>query len=195
METITPSGYLERFGEPEPLEEVFPASWFQPNFSTWIGEEEEATAWEYLADVRDDLAAAETAGTASQAELDAAYEAMLFAEGSDWFWWYGSDQESGDDEYFDTAFRALLGEVYLSLGQESPTSSPCPSSPRSRLRRGTAAGLLTATIDGETRRSGNCRGLSDRPVGARWGLDQERFAAARPAIDRWLRDLPRWPQR
>ena len=46
METITPSGYLERFGEPEPLEEVFPASWFQPNFSTWIGEEGEAAAWE-----------------------------------------------------------------------------------------------------------------------------------------------------
>ena len=40
---------------------------------------------------------------------DDAYTQMLFAEGSDWFWWYGSDQESGDDGYFDLAYRDLLG--------------------------------------------------------------------------------------
>ncbi len=160
VETITPSGYLERFGEPEPLEDVFPASWFQPNFSTWIGEEEEATAWEYLAEVRDDLATAESEGTSSPAELDDAYEAMLFAEGSDWFWWYGSDQESGDDEYFDTAFRALLGEVYLALGQEIPDFIAVPIIAEEPIAaEGQPAGLLTATIDGEQEEpSGTSRG-------------------------------------
>ena len=48
VSTITPTQYLDRFDEPERLEEVFPAAWFQPNFATWIGEEEEATAWDYL---------------------------------------------------------------------------------------------------------------------------------------------------
>ena len=175
VETITPSGYLERFGEPEPLEEVFPASWFQPNFSTWIGEEEEATAWEYLAEVRDDLATAETDGTSSAAELEDAYEAMLFAEGSDWFWWYGSDQESGDDEYFDTAFRALLGEVYLALGQETPDFVAVPIIAEEPIAaEGQPAGLLTATIDGEQEEEWDQSGayLVDQSV-LRWGFDQE----------------------
>ncbi|HEX2368867.1 MAG TPA: glucodextranase DOMON-like domain-containing protein [Acidimicrobiia bacterium] len=175
VETITPSGYLERFGEPEPLEEVFPASWFQPNFATWIGEEEEATAWEYLAEVRGDLDAAESEGAASQAELEAAYEAMLFAEGSDWFWWYGSDQESGDDEYFDTAFRALLGEVYRSLGQETPDFVAVPIIAEEPIAaEGQPAGLLTATIDGEQEAAWDQAGayLIDQSV-LRWGFDQE----------------------
>ena len=175
VETITPSGYLERFGEPEPLEEVFPASWFQPNFSTWIGEEEEATAWEYLAEVRDDLATAETDGTSSPEELEDAYEAMLFAEGSDWFWWYGSDQESGDDEYFDTAFRALLGEVYLALGQETPDFVAVPIIAEEPIAaEGQPAGLLTATIDGEQEEEWDQSGayLVDQSV-LRWGFDQE----------------------
>ena len=58
--TITPSQYLAEFGDTvEPLEEVWPGAWFSPNYATWIGEEEEATAWEYLWQVRDDLKAAE----------------------------------------------------------------------------------------------------------------------------------------
>ena len=37
---------------------------------------------------------------------------MLAAEGSDWFWWYGRDQESGDgDAPFDATYRALLHAV------------------------------------------------------------------------------------
>ncbi len=175
VETITPSGYLERFGDPDPLDEVFPASWFQPNFATWIGEEEEATAWEYLAQVRDDLDSAESDGTASPEDLDAAYEAMLFAEGSDWFWWYGSDQESGDDKYFDTAFRALLGEVYLSMGQEIPDFVAIPIISEDPIAaEGQPAGLFTATIDGEQEAEWDQAGayLVDQAV-LRWGFDQE----------------------
>ena len=36
---------------------------------------------------------------------------LFAAQGSDWFWWYGSDQESGDDGYFDAAYRELLGRA------------------------------------------------------------------------------------
>ena len=51
---------------------------------------------------------------------------MLLAEGSDWFWWYGSDQSSGNDDYFGSAFRNLLKNVYTSLGQESPAYLDIP---------------------------------------------------------------------
>ena len=117
--TITPSQYLDRFGAPEPLDhELFPGSWFQASYATWIGEDEEAKAWEYLAETRDALDGA--ADGADPAALEEATEAMLFAEGSDWFWWYGADQSSGDDGYFDAAYRNWLRRVYEALGLEVP---------------------------------------------------------------------------
>lgn len=119
LATITPSEYLARYGAPEPLDhELFPGSWFQASYATWIGEDEEARAWEYLATTREDL---ERAGDGVDPDaLDEATEAMLFAEGSDWFWWYGADQSSGDDGYFDAAYRDWLRRVYETLGLEVP---------------------------------------------------------------------------
>ena len=148
--TITPSQYLERFAEPESLPEVFPGSWFQPNFATWFGEEEEALAWDYLWRVRDDLRRAERSGAVAAEALAAAYESMLFAEGSDWFWWFGADQESGDDAYFDRAFRELLGQVYDALGSERPPFLrvpiiPAPAVPVLRQPEEPAA----VTVDGD----------------------------------------------
>jgi alpha-amylase/alpha-mannosidase (GH57 family) len=146
VSTITPTEYLERFGEPEALpNDVWPGAWFQPNFATWIGEEEEATAWDYLYQVRQDLAAAE--GVSGYEE---AFRQMMFAEGSDWFWWYGTDQESGDDGYFDTAFRDLLGTVYDALDQQRPDFLSVPIIPaRPLLADREPDGLLTIDIDGQ----------------------------------------------
>jgi len=110
--TATPSEIVSAFPESlEPLPDVFPASWFQPNFATWIGEVQEARAWDYLFEVRADLKKAEDDGVDAAAYTEA-FTSMMFAEGSDWFWWYGSDQDSGDDGYFDAAFRELIGQVY-----------------------------------------------------------------------------------
>ena len=33
-------------------------------------------------------------GPAVDSDLARAFQAMVAAEGSDWFWWYGSDQSS-----------------------------------------------------------------------------------------------------
>jgi alpha-amylase/alpha-mannosidase (GH57 family) len=146
ISTITPTDYLERFGEPEALpNDVWPGAWFQPNFATWIGEDEEATAWDYLYEVRQHLAANE-----GHVAYEEAFRQMMFAEGSDWFWWYGSDQESGDDGFFDAAYRDLLGTVYDALGHERPPflSQPIiPPTPVAANRE--PDGLLTMQIDGE----------------------------------------------
>ncbi|MGZ8756307.1 MAG: glucodextranase DOMON-like domain-containing protein, partial [Acidimicrobiia bacterium] len=150
IETITPSAYLERFVEPEVIDQVFPASWFQPNFATWIGEEEEAVAWDYLYRVRQDLRQAEQSGDYDAGTLEAAYHKMLFAEGSDWFWWYGADQDSGNDAYFDGAFRELLGQVYDALGQERPTFVSVPIIPETPVVADQSpTDLLTIKIDGD----------------------------------------------
>jgi alpha-amylase/alpha-mannosidase (GH57 family) len=148
--TITPSEYLSRFGEPEALPDVWPGAWFQPNFSTWIGEEEEAAAWGYLYRVRQDLRRAEQSGAVDEDALASARVSMLLAEGSDWFWWYGSDQDSGNDDYFDGAFRELLGQVYDALAMARPAFIAIPIIPQPPLAADVpASGLQTITVDGD----------------------------------------------
>ncbi|MCE7873910.1 hypothetical protein DYH09_26545 [bacterium CPR1] len=50
----------------------------------------------------------------------AAFEALYMAEGSDWFWWFGADQDSGNDDEFDHLFRLHLKNVYRGLGTIPP---------------------------------------------------------------------------
>ncbi len=151
IRTITPSEYLERFPEQRSIEDLWPGSWFSPDFATWIGETEERVAWEYLERVRRHLARYDITGReqATEEQLANALEAMYLAEGSDWFWWYGADQDSGVDEYFDEGFRALLRQVYVALGDEVPDFIDVPIIPDrpAPATRG-ASGPVTPTIDG-----------------------------------------------
>ena len=108
--------------QPE-MEWLWPGSWINGNYDTWIGEPEENTAWEYLLRTREDLEktrlrapdprqAPPKSGTKSWYTF-MAWEAMYAAEGSDWFWWYGEDQTApAGDEPFDEAFRIHLNNVY-----------------------------------------------------------------------------------
>lgn len=130
--TITPSGFLERFPEQRDLERLWPGCWFSPNFATWIGEAEENTAWEYLHRVREFVAQYDLyrRRTAPPEALARALDFLYLAEGSDWFWWYGADQDSGQDDYFDFAFRSLLKEVYRALDREPPPFLDAPIIPR-----------------------------------------------------------------
>jgi alpha-amylase/alpha-mannosidase (GH57 family) len=150
LTTTTPSTYLrEHPDDVADLDEVFPAAWFSPNFATWIGEYEEARAWELLRLARQDLRTAERRGTASADQIRAATDLMLAAEGSDWFWWYGADQDSGDDRYFDDAYRELLGQVYDALGQERPRRISVPIIPDPRVVPVSSTGEpVSVTIDG-----------------------------------------------
>ena len=121
LETITPTGYLQMYGDSlKTIDKLYPASWFQPNFGTWIGETDENQAWDYLYQARIDFEEAKQSGNITDEQIEQAYEYLLLAEGSDWFWWYGDDQDSSVDEYFDKAFRTLLSNVYIELNIETP---------------------------------------------------------------------------
>lgn len=173
LETTTPSGFLDSHGDLEPISNVFPASWFQPNFATWIGEDEEAAAWDYLYKTRQDLRQAEQAGDTSEEDLASALEAMLFAEGSDWFWWYGSDQDSGNDGYFDVAYRELLGQVYDALGQERPSFVEVPIIPQTPIAADRSpVGLITIVVDGVAETAWDDAGWYEA-AGFGWAFDKE----------------------
>jgi alpha-amylase/alpha-mannosidase (GH57 family) len=105
------------------LERLWPGSWINANYDTWIGEEEENRAWEYLLTARDDLgrsgvrwpnptARPPKKGTRAW-HAYMAWESLYAAEGSDWFWWYGTDQTApAGDKPFDRAFITHLQNIY-----------------------------------------------------------------------------------
>ncbi|MCD6136768.1 hypothetical protein J7J63_08680 [Candidatus Bipolaricaulota bacterium] len=105
---VTPQEYLAKHTEPTPsLTKIATGSW-GGDLSTWIGEPEENEAWSRLEAAR---AVVKDAGDPPNA-----ISAIYAAEGSDWFWWYGSDQDSGTDDMFDWLFKANLVAAYEAAG-------------------------------------------------------------------------------
>ncbi len=151
--TVTPSEYLEMFPQ-EPsrqIDDLWPGSWIGHDYSTWIGEDEENRAWAYLRDVREIVQKYQSGVRTppSDAALEEAMTQMYIAEGSDWFWWYGNDQNSGSDEDFDRQFRDTLRQVLVTLGEEPPDWLSVPiiaETPESAEQA--ATGLISPTIDG-----------------------------------------------
>ncbi|HPH95222.1 MAG TPA: glucodextranase DOMON-like domain-containing protein [Anaerolineaceae bacterium] len=151
VKTITPSEYFEKFPEQKELNGLFPGAWFSPNYDTWIGETEEKLAWNYLGEVRANLAKYESGEKKAPSEeaLKTAFDFMYLAEGSDWFWWYGADQDSGNDSYFDEGYRALLAKVYESLGETVPAFVKIPLVPEKVVAaQQDFSAMFTPTIDG-----------------------------------------------
>lgn len=152
IQTVTPSEFLGLAPEWETIPDLWAGSWINHDFSTWIGEEEENQAWDLLAVTRvflQTFITGENKDRVTESQLSAALEQMYIAEGSDWFWWYGSDQNSGNDDSFDQQYRATLQNVYSELGVQHPPSLAVPIIPQTAAvadRPGT--GLISPKIDG-----------------------------------------------
>ncbi len=139
IETTTPSAFLgiqrggasardviARLGR---VHDLFTGSWIDEagsapgaDLGTWMGEPEENRAIELLGHAREAIRLDDAP--------EPAREALLRAEGSDWFWWYGSDQDSGRDEFFDDLFRAHLADVFRGVGREPPAELASSIVPR-----------------------------------------------------------------
>lgn len=117
--TTTPAAWLARAGHVHRLGRLATGSWIDENGSakatdlgTWIGEEEENRAWELLGDLHDALDRSQPSPVAQ--------DALYAAEGSDWMWWFGQDQDSRADSFFDSLFRSHLRRGWLALGTPPP---------------------------------------------------------------------------
>jgi hypothetical protein len=133
----------------ETVPSIFPGSWINADFYIWIGHADDHRAWSQLAAARTALAAA--GPSVAEASRARAYEEMLIAEGSDWFWWYGDDHSSDHDLTFDDLFRRHVRNVYRALEKPVPeelfltniTTAP----PRVEIESPT--GFIRPVIDGE----------------------------------------------
>ncbi len=120
LETVTVSEYMSEHPPTETIDTLWAGSWIGHDLATWIGEPEENAAWDYLAVVRGDLDDSIARGDVDDEAIARAFDEILAAEGSDWFWWYGSDQNSPNEGEFDRIFRGTLANVYTLTGREVP---------------------------------------------------------------------------
>jgi len=151
IQTVTPSEFLALAPEQPKIDKLWAGSWINRDFSTWIGEDEENRAWDYLATTREFLQKYISGiRKASTETLKQAQNYMYIAEGSDWFWWFGTDQNSGSDGAFDEQFRNTLKQVYVSLGAEPPPSLDVPIISLAPIAADiSSSGLISVTIDGK----------------------------------------------
>ena len=126
LRSCTIEDYFQRHPPARGLTSLHTGSWIGSNFDIWIGEEEENRAWDLLGETREFLRNRIDAGTLPAEQMEKALMEIYAAEGSDWFWWYGPDFHTDNDELFDGLFRRHLKNVYTICGTPPPAVLDLP---------------------------------------------------------------------
>ena len=116
------------------IKSIFPGSWINNNFRIWVGHQEDNAAWHFLRLARENLAAKEK--LLEPAKREEARKLLHIAEGSDWFWWYGDENQSSYEELFDSLFRDHLAGIYKLLGEEVPEALKRPIKQPKKVEKG-----------------------------------------------------------
>jgi len=141
--------HLAQYPATDRIGTLFAGSWISHNFAIWIGHPEDNAAWDLLHQTRQFLVRAQESGKYAAADLQRAWEEIYIAEGSDWFWWYGDDHNSGQDELFDELFRKHLQNVYTLLGEAAPAVLNRPlTQAEKRTIHTSPKGFLSVKVDG-----------------------------------------------
>ncbi len=150
IRTVTPSEFLSLAPNQTKIDHLWAGSWINHDFSTWIGEGEENQAWDYLTTARGLLEKYITGiRQTTPGSLQTAQNYIYAAEGSDWFWWFGSDQNSGNDQAFDQQFRDTLKQMYLALNETPPPQLDIPIiQPGAVAADIASSGQISGTVDG-----------------------------------------------
>jgi len=127
---------------------IYSGSWIGSNFRIWIGHSEDNAAWDQLSLAR--TALMDARDRLDEATFREAMEEIYIAEGSDWFWWYGDENSTANQDDFDRLFRAHLIRVYELLAVEPPEELMVPIRHAARKPRVvTPSGRITPIIDGK----------------------------------------------
>lgn len=111
LETVLVSDYLDKVESKKKLKTIHTGSWVNRNLKLWIEEPTKDLAWQLVLKTREDLVS--FAKKCDDSEIiKQAWEELYVAQGSDWFWWFGEPNDSGQDEIFDYLFRIHLINIY-----------------------------------------------------------------------------------
>ncbi|MBT9174872.1 MAG: hypothetical protein DDT22_00537 [candidate division WS2 bacterium] len=100
--------------ESQKLKGLASGSWVGGDFRLWIGKNEDNTSYDYLRQVRNDYL------KFSNTEKEKAKKSLFAAEGSDWNWWYGDEENRDALRNFDYIYRTHLMNVYILNDREIP---------------------------------------------------------------------------
>ncbi len=125
LETVLISDYIKKEKYHKELKKIHSGSWINRNFQLWVGEPVKNMAWSYLKQVKKDFDSFVKANPKDKI-IPYAHRELMIAEGSDWFWWYGEPNDSGQDHIFDYLFRERLKNVYRYLRQDIPKNLDLP---------------------------------------------------------------------
>ena len=127
IKTVLISEYINENKQTEKiLKKVTAGSWVNQEFQLWVAEPTKNLAWNYLIQTRNDLKIAEKSGRLTKEQIKSAKSELYIAEGSDWFWWYGEPNNSGQDHILDFLFREHLKNVYNILEKPIPSYLEMP---------------------------------------------------------------------
>lgn len=108
------------------LPRLVAGSWVAGTLSTWIGHPAKNRAWELLCAAKQ-CADRVLAGGGADAEREALIlQRLAVCEGSDWFWWLGSDDAQHSSAAFDRLLRDNLRALYALLELPAPASLEQP---------------------------------------------------------------------
>lgn len=119
LDTVLISDYLSNEKHHKELKKIHAGSWINRNFQLWIGEPVKNLAWTYLKKVKEDLDEF-IKENPDNPHIELAQREIMITQGSDWFWWYGEPNDSGQDHIFDYLFREHLKNVYRALHLKPP---------------------------------------------------------------------------
>lgn len=118
LKVVKVSEYLQNHPATHEIKRLAAGSWIYSEFGKWIGHPLKVKAWEYLAKARKEFQEILNNNDKRSAigdKLSLAWKQMYILEGSDWFWWYGDNEED-----FDKLFRMHLANFYTIIGKEPP---------------------------------------------------------------------------
>ncbi len=118
LKVVKVSEYLQNHQATHEIKRLAAGSWIYSEFGKWIGHPLKVKAWEYLAKARKEFQEILNNNDKRYAisdKLPLAWKQMYILEGSDWFWWYGDNEED-----FDKLFRMHLTNFYTIINKEPP---------------------------------------------------------------------------
>lgn len=143
------SEHLAKYPAAHRIGRLFAGSWINHDFYIWIGHQEDRDAWDLLHIAREFLLKAEKNKKLPKDQVLRAWDELMIAEGSDWFWWYGDDHSSAQDSLFDELFRRHLRNIYQLLGETPPSALLKPVTRAERRQIHTSPrSFLQVKVDG-----------------------------------------------